>query len=136
MMSDYNRIILTGRLGKDPELRFAGNGTAKASFSMASTYKWKDKDGETQEQTEWTNIVVFGRTAEICKDYLHKGSRVLVDGRKQTRKYTDHYNNERQATEVIAQIVNFLDPREPKTESQKDPGPGDSNYNDDDDLPF
>lgn len=133
---DFNKITLTGRLGKDPEVRFAPSGTAVANFSIASSYKWKDKDGATQEQTEWTNIVVFGRLAEICRDYLHKGSHVLVDGRKQTREYEDKYHNKKQAVEVIAQIVNFLDPREPKTESQKDPGPGDSNYNDDDDLPF
>jgi len=135
-MSDFNRIILSGHLGGDPEIRFAPSGTQVATFSIASGREWEDKNGDSHGRVEWTNIVVFGRLADACEKYLHKGSAVLIDGRKQTREYEDKYKNKKQTVEVIVEKIKFLDPRGAKDASQKEPAPGDSNYVDDDDLPF
>ena len=82
-----NKAILIGNLGADPELRYTQSGTQVASFRMATTERWKGQDGQTQEQTEWHRIVVWGKLAEICGQYLHKGSRVYIEGKIQTRKW-------------------------------------------------
>ena len=107
-MASVNRVILIGNLGRDPEVRYMPSGDAVANFSIATTEKWKDKNGEMQEQTEWHRISFFGRQAEICGEYLRKGSSVYVEGRLQTRKWTDKDGNERTSTEVRGDRMQML----------------------------
>lgn len=106
-----NKVILIGNLGIDPEVRHTQNGTPVASFRIATSERWKGKDGQMQEQTEWHNIVVWQRLAEVCGEYLHKGSRVYIEGRLQTRKWQDKDGHDRWTTEVIARDVQFLTPK-------------------------
>lgn len=103
-----NKVILVGNLGRDPEVRYTPNGQAVARFSVATTEKWRDPQGQLQERTEWHNVVVWGKQAEICGQYLAKGRQVYVEGRLQTRSYDDKDGVKRQVTEVIAQTVRFL----------------------------
>lgn len=110
-MASVNKVILIGNLGRDPEVRYLPSGEAVANFSIATTEKWKDKSGETQEQTEWHRISFFGRQAEICGEYLRKGSAVYVEGRLQTRKYTDKEGVERQVTEIKGDRMQMLGSR-------------------------
>ena len=110
-MASVNRVILIGNLGRDPEMRYMPSGDAVANFSIATTEKWKDKNGEMQEQTEWHRIAFFGRQAEICGEYLRKGSSVYVEGRLQTRKWTDKDGNERYTTEVRGDRMQMLGAR-------------------------
>jgi len=107
MARGVNKAILIGNLGRDPELRYTQSGTAVANFSIATTERTK-RDGEWQDQTEWHNIVVFGKTAENCSNYLNKGSSVFIEGRIQTRKWNDRDGNERSTTEIVANNVQFL----------------------------
>ena len=100
-MSSLNRVILLASLGRDPELRYTASGDAVANLSVATSERWKDKDGEKQEKTEWHRVVLFGRTAEIAGEYTKKGSKVLIEGRLQTRKYTDKDGVEKYSTEVV-----------------------------------
>ena len=104
-----NKVMILGNLGQSPELRHTQNGTAVANLRVATNERWKDSNGARQERTEWHSVVVFGRQAENCEKYLNKGSRVLVEGRLQTREYTDKDNNTRYTTEIVAQTVQFLD---------------------------
>ncbi len=106
-----NKAILIGNLGKDPELRYTQSGTPVASFSIATTERWKDKDGNQQEQTEWHNIVAWKRLAEICGEYLNKGSRVYIEGKLQTRKWQDQNGNDRYTTEIVAREMKMLSSR-------------------------
>lgn len=110
-MASVNKVILIGNLGRDPEVRYLPSGEAVANFSIATTEKWKDKAGEMQEQTEWHRISFFGRQAEICGEYLRKGSSVYVEGRLQTRKWTDKDGNERTTTEVRGDRMQMLGSR-------------------------
>jgi single-strand DNA-binding protein len=107
-MASVNKVILIGNLGRDPEIRYLPSGDAVANFSIATTEKWKDKGGEMQEQTEWHRIAFFGRQAEICGEYLRKGSSVYVEGRLQTRKWTDKDGNERYTTEIRGDRMQML----------------------------
>ena len=106
-MASVNKVILIGRLGKDPIIRHTGAGKAVTSFSLATSERWTDKDGERQEKTEWHNVVVWGRMAESCAQYLMKGKEAYVEGRLQTRKY-EKDGQERYLTEIVAQQVVFL----------------------------
>ena len=110
-MASVNKVILIGNLGKDPEVRYTQSGDAVCNFSIATTEKWKDKSGEKQEKTEWHNIVFFGRTAEVCGEYLKKGSPCYVEGRLQTRKWTDKDGNDRYTTEVVGSTLQLLGDR-------------------------
>ncbi len=103
-----NKAILIGNLGKDPEVRFTPNGQAVAKFSIATTEKWRDQQGAMQERTEWHNIVVWGKQAEACGQYLSKGRQVFVEGRITNRSYDDKDGNKRYISEIIAQNVRFL----------------------------
>src|SRR5210317_1652265 len=105
-----NKVILIGNLGADPEVRYAQNGTAVANFRIATTETWK-KEGEKEEQTEWHRVVTFGRLAEICGEYLSKGSKVYIEGRIQTRKWEDRDGNPRYTTEIVAREMKMLSPR-------------------------
>ena len=107
-MASVNKVILIGNLGRDPEVRYMPSGDAVANFSVATTEKWKDKSGEMQEQTEWHRVSFFGRQAEICGEYLRKGSSVYIEGRLQTRKWTDKDGNERTTTEIRGDRMQML----------------------------
>ena len=90
-MAGMNKVILIGNLGKDPEIRYTPSGTAVANFSIATSESWTDKEsGEKRERTEWHRIVAWGKLAEICGEYLHKGKQVYVEGRIQTRDWEDN----------------------------------------------
>lgn len=103
-----NKVILVGNLGKDPEVRFTNTGSAVANFSIATSEVWNDREGKRQERTEWHNIVVWGKQAEHCGQYLAKGRQVYVEGSIRTRSYDDKSGNKRYVTEVVAQRVQFL----------------------------
>ena len=122
-----NKAMLIGNLGADPELRYTQSGVPVASFRIATSRRWKDKDNQQQEQTEWHNIVAWQRLGEICNEFLHKGSRVYVEGRLQTRKWQDQNGNDRYTTEIVATDVQFLTPRGESGgyggSSAYDPGP-------------
>ena len=107
-MSSVNKVILVGRLGKDPEVRYTPSGAAVANFSLATDETWKDKSGEKQQRTEWHNIVAWSKLAEICGQYLTKGKLVYVEGRLQTREWEDKDGNKRRTTEVIASDMVML----------------------------
>jgi len=107
-MASVNRVILVGNLGRDPELRYIASGQAVANFTLATNDRWRDKEGNNQERTEWHRIVVWGKSAENCAQYLQKGRSVYIEGRLQTREWEDKDGNKRQTTETIAQTVQFL----------------------------
>ena len=107
-MADFNKVLLMGNLTRDPEVRYMPSGDAVATLNLATTEKWKDKAGEAQEQTEWHRISFFGRQAEICGEYLRKGSSIYVEGRLQTRKYTDKEGVERYSTEIRGDRMQML----------------------------
>lgn len=109
-MASLNKVLLIGNLGRDPEVRYMPNGEAVANFSVATTEKWKDKNsGQMQEKTEWHNIVMYRRLAEIAGQYLKKGSQVYIEGRLQTRKWQDkNTNQDRYTTEVVADEMKML----------------------------
>jgi len=110
-MAGVNKAILVGNLGRDPEMRHTPNGQAVVNFTLATSESWTDKSGEKQERTEWHRIVVWGRTAEMCNQYLSKGRTVYVEGRIQTREWEDKEGNKRYTTEINANNVNFIGPR-------------------------
>ena len=104
-MRGVNKVILIGNLGANPEKRSAGNGNSIANISIATSESWKDKNsGEMRERTEWHRVVFFGRLADIVCEYAHKGSKIYVEGRLQTRKWTDQNNVERYSTEVVVDV--------------------------------
>lgn len=103
-----NKAIILGRLGKDPEIRYTTSGMAVANFSVATSEVSKDKDGQRQEKTEWHNIVVWGKTAEFCKEYLAKGREVYLEGKIQTRKWQDQSGQARYTTEIVAREIKFV----------------------------
>ena len=107
-MASINKAIIIGNLGDDPELRYTESNTAVTTLSVATHERWKDKSGEPQERTEWHRVVVFGRQAENCNQYLKKGRSVYIEGRIQTRKWEDKDGNPRYTTEIVAQTVQFL----------------------------
>jgi len=107
-MAGVNKVILIGNLGRDPELRHTQKGQAVVNFFLATTENWTDKNGERQERTEWHRIVAWGRTGELCAQYLSKGRTVYIEGRLQTREWEDREGNKRSTTEVNANQVQFL----------------------------
>jgi single-strand DNA-binding protein len=106
-----NKVILIGRLGKDPDMRYTPSGTAVANFSLATNSSFKDSDGNWQDKTEWHNIVTFGRTAEIAGEYLKKGKLVYIDGRLQTSSWEDQNGQKRYKTEVVASELQLIGSR-------------------------
>ena len=103
-----NKVMLIGNLGKDPELRFTPSGRAVARFSIATSEQWTTPEGQKQERTEWHNVVVWGKQAESCGQYLSKGRQVFIEGSIRSRQYDDKEGQKRYITEVIAQRVQFL----------------------------
>ncbi|TLM68176.1 MAG: single-stranded DNA-binding protein [Deltaproteobacteria bacterium] len=146
-----NKAILVGNLGKDPELRYTANGQAVATFSLATTEKFKNKGGEQQERTEWHNIVAWGPLAEICGKYLTKGKQIYCEGRIQSRSYDDRDGNKRYITEIVISDMQMLGGRPgeesgggmrpargttPAPSRETIAVPDDAPYNTDDDIPF
>ncbi len=103
-----NKVILIGRLGKDPETRYMPNGEAVTNATLATSENWKDKSGVKQEKTEWHNLVFYRRLAEIAGEYLKKGSMVYVEGKLQTRKWQDKEGRDRYTTEIIVNEMTML----------------------------
>jgi single-strand DNA-binding protein len=116
-MPSVNKVILLGNLGRDPELRFLPNGDAVCNFSIATTDSWKDKAGEKQEKTEWHNIVMYRKLAEIAGEYLKKGRPVYLEGRLQTRKWQTKDGQDRYTTEIVADNMQMLGGRDAGTQS-------------------
>lgn len=154
-MASVNKVILVGNVGRDPETRYMPSGDAMVNLSLATTDQWKDKNGERQERTEWHRIVIFGKTAEIAGQYLRKGSQIYIEGRLQTRKWTDKEGQERYTTEIVADRMQMLGSRgsgsdvpferdagrsaapEPRGESRPAQPPKPPSFDDiDDDIPF
>lgn len=145
-MASINKVILIGNLGNDPEVRFTPSGSAVANFNIATNESWKDKNGQDQDRTEWHKIVVWGKQAENCGEYLSKGRPVYIEGKLQTREWNDKDGNKRYTTEVVAQTVQFLGGRpgegggtgksyaeaKPSSPSSRSEAPPAS----DDDIPF
>ena len=104
-----NKAILVGRLGADPEVRYTPDGTMVVNFNIATDLKWKDKNGEWVNKTEWHRIVAFRKLAEICSNFLSKGKLVYIEGRIQTRSWEDKEGNKRSTTEIIANDMRMLD---------------------------
>jgi single-strand DNA-binding protein len=111
-MASVNKVILVGNLGRDPEVRYMPNGEAVCNFSIATTDSWKDKSGAKQERTEWHNIVMYRKLAEIAGEYLKKGRPVYVEGRLQTRKWQTKEGQDRYTTEIIADQMQMLGGRD------------------------
>ena len=107
-MAGVNKVILIGNLGKDPELRVTPTGTAVATFSLATTERRTDKNGQRKDLTEWHNIVAFGKTAELVNQYLKKGRQCYLEGRIQTRSWDDKDGTKKYKTEIIINSVQFL----------------------------
>ncbi|MFO1316684.1 MAG: single-stranded DNA-binding protein [Burkholderiales bacterium] len=107
-MASVNKVILLGNLGRDPETRYTTGGDAVTNLRIATSEQWKDKSGEKQERTEWHTVVLFGRTAEIAAEYLKKGRSVYIEGRLQTRKYTDKEGVEKYSTEIVADRMQLI----------------------------
>src|SRR6185369_1573249 len=107
-MASVNKVILLGNLGRDPETRYTTGGDAVTNLRIATTETWKDKSGEKQEKTEWHTVVLFGRQAEIAGEYLKKGRSVYIEGRLQTRKYTDKDGVEKYSTEIVADRMQLI----------------------------
>jgi len=145
MARGINKVILVGNLGQDPDTRYMPSGSAVTNLRIATSEQWKDKQtGEQKERTEWHNVAMFGRLAEIAAEYLRKGSQVYIEGKLRTRKWQDKQGNDRWTTEVIADEMQMLGGRGggPAPMSSQDSGPPGGNYPDsgggefDDDIPF
>ena len=107
-MASLNRVFLIGNLGKNPEVRYTASGTAVASFSLATSEKFKNKGGEWEERTEWHNVTLWDRLAEIAGEYLGKGKTVYLEGRLQTRKWQDKEGKDRYTTEIVGEKMQML----------------------------
>ena len=149
-MASVNKVILIGNLGKDPETRYMSNGDAVTNITLATTDAWKDKNGEKQEKTEWHRVTFYRKLAEIAGEYLKKGRSVYIEGRLETRKWTDKAGIERYTTDIIASDMKMLGNRpgsgsfeSPEYEenssvsSQSSSAKGGGGFDDmDDDIPF
>lgn len=121
-MASVNKVILLGNLGKDPEIRYMSNGDAVANITLATTETWKDKDGAKKEKTEWHRVTFYRKLAEIVGEYLKKGSSVYIEGRIETRKWTDKAGVERYSTDIIASDMKMIGGKpkanDPESDSQ------------------
>jgi len=134
-MKGVNKVIIIGNLGKDPEIRYSQNGVAVASMSIATTESWKDKNtGQKQEKTEWHRLVAFGKTAEICGQYLKKGSSAYVEGKLQTRKWQDKDGQDRYTTEIVVDNLQMLGGKPAAQGVKEEPAKAETDPNDD--IPF
>jgi single-strand DNA-binding protein len=147
-MSSLNKVLLIGRLGKDPEIRYTADGSPVANFSLATSDFWTDKNGTRQERTEWHNIVAWNKLADLSKRYLTKGRQIYIEGRLRTREWDDRDGNKRRTVEVIASQLVLLGsrpegmeaggasaPRPNRTASESEEPLGEPGVTDDD-IPF
>ncbi len=111
-MAGVNKVIIVGRLGNEPEVKNLGSGQTVTKFSVATSESYPGKDGNTVEKTEWHRIVVWGKLAEICGKYLHKGKQVYVEGKLQSRSWEDPQGVKKYATDIVANTVQFLEKKE------------------------
>ncbi len=145
-MASVNKAIIIGNLGRDPEVRYTQSGQAVASFTVATTETWTGRESDRQERTDWHNIVVWGKQAETCGQYLSKGRQVYIEGSIRPRSYEDRDGNKRYITEIVAQRVQFLGSRDgggARSGQSFDDGPsggfddaGAGSVPPDDDVPF
>ncbi|HBB70643.1 MAG TPA: single-stranded DNA-binding protein [Geobacter sulfurreducens] len=146
-MASLNKVMLIGNLGKDPEVRYTPAGTAVASFSLATTEKFKNRNGEFEEKTEWHNVVLWGRQAEIAGEYLAKGRTVFIEGRLQTRKWQDKEGKDRYTTEIVGEKMQMLSAKgegggggqrqsRPQQDYNQGGGYEEPVFNPDDEIPF
>jgi single-strand DNA-binding protein len=148
-MPNLNKVQIIGHLGKDPEMRYMPDGRAVANMAVATSESWKDKDtGEKKESTEWHRVVVFGKLAEICGEYLAKGRAVYFEGKLKTRKWQDKEGQDRYTTEIVADQMQMLGgkgdgggssddrPARPEKPAAKPAAPQQQALPDDDDIPF
>lgn len=132
-----NKFMGIGNLGRDPETRYMADGKAVTNFSIAIAEKYKDKNsGEWKEVTEWVNVVLFGRLAEVAAEYLHKGSKVFVEGKLKTEKYTDKNGVEKYATKVVCEKMEMLSPKGEGKPAASKPQAQPEPEQHDDDIPF
>ena len=111
-MSGLNKVLLLGNLGADPEVKYTSAGNAVCNFTLATSDSWTDKSGKKQDKTEWHKIVVWGKLAELCGEYLSKGRQVFLEGKIQTRSWEDRDGNKRHTTEIVANDVKFFSKKE------------------------
>ena len=147
-MPSLNKVMLIGNLGRDPEVRFTPDGVPVASFSLATSESWTDKNGTRQERTEWHNIVAWNKLADLAKRYLAKGRPVYVEGRIRSREWDDRDGNKRRTTEIVATQMVLLGSRPPGTDTgavpqpvqrnaqEVEPAPSEGAAITDDDIPF
>jgi single-strand DNA-binding protein len=143
-MSDLNKVMLIGRLGKDPDMKYTTSGSAVANISLATSEKWKDKEtGQGKEKTEWHRVVFFKRLAEVVGEYTKKGDLIFVEGKLQTRKWQDKDGQDRYSTEIVGDKMQMLGSKssgqktvEAETAQNGKMSEGASNGFDDDDIPF
>lgn len=150
MARSLNKVMIIGNLGADPEIRYTANGTAVANLRVATAENRKNREGEWEERTEWHRMVLYGRQAELAKDYLHKGSKVYIEGRLETRSWEDQSGQKHYSTEIIVNELVFLDPKgqggspdsgEAPARRQSAPSRGEhsappKDFPEEDDLPF
>ena len=139
-MAGVNKVIIVGRLGNEPEMRAMPNGEAVANISIATSESWTDKNtGERREVTEWHRVVFYRRQAEVCGEYLHKGSQVYIEGRLKTRKWQDQNGQDRYITEIQGDVLQMLgDPKSMQVSAQTPTQPAHEAPMDnfDDNIPF
>lgn len=120
MSRGLNKVMIIGKLGRDPEMRYTPSGRPVTSFSVATSRTWTTSDGERHTETEWFNIVAWGNLAEICNQYLSKGQRVYVEGRLQTRRWEGNDGNKHTSTEVVANEMIMLDEHRDSNQAAED----------------
>lgn len=130
-MASVNKAIILGNLGRDPEVKYTTGGDPVCNLSIATSEQWKDKSGDKQERTEWHRVTLFGKTAEIAGEYLRKGSTVYIEGRIQTRKYTDKDGVEKYSTEIVGDRMQMVGKASESGRAEKQQQPADH-----DDIPF
>ena len=133
MAGSINKVILIGRLGRDPEMRYTPGGKAVTNFTMATSESWKDDSGEKQEHTEWHRIVMWGKMAELADKHLSKGSQVYIEGKISTKEWTDKEGVKRYTTEIVASHMTFLGE---KGEGKSHEAPADDSADPCTDIPF
>ncbi len=135
MSRGLNKVMIIGNLGRDPEMRFTPSGRPVTSFTVATSRTWNSPDGERHEETEWFNVVAWGKLAETCKQYLVKGQQVYVEGRLQTRRWEDQEGRKHFSTEIVADRMLMLGDRKPAHGPEGAPLGGET-FADEDEFPF
>lgn len=136
MAKDLNKVLLIGRLGQDPELKYTQSGIAVVKFTLATNQQWKDQDGNTQDKTEWHNVVAWRRLAEICAEYLKKGSKVYLEGALSTSSWEDENKKKHYRTEVVLNDMIMLDSKGASDSSVNTVTDSTPSETKEDDLPF